>query len=111
MILKSSNEVVKPYFELNSSWSLSCSNKAFFDKSKISSLWLCELCKGQLISKCLFCILNSPKKQPKKFNFTAMVPQVELFLFVFFERELKTEKRHFESSRRRKKDILKVADQ
>ena len=41
--------------------------------------------KGQLISKCLLVIFNSPKKRTKKFDFTTMVPQVELFLFVFWE--------------------------
>ena len=41
--------------------------------------------KGQLISKCLFGVFNSPKKQTKKFDFTTMVTQVELFLFVFWE--------------------------
>ena len=41
--------------------------------------------KGQLISKCLFDIFNSPKKRTKKFDFTTMVPQVELFSFVFWE--------------------------
>jgi hypothetical protein len=39
--------------------------------------------KGQLISKCLFGIINSPKKRTKKLDFTTMVPQVELFSFVF----------------------------
>ena len=51
--------------------------------------------KGQLISKCLSAVLNSPKKRTKKFDFTAMVHQVELF-FVQFLGELKTPKRHFE---------------
>ena len=51
--------------------------------------------KGQLISKCLFGIFNSPKKRTKKFNFTTMVPQVDLF-FVHFLGELKTPERHFE---------------
>ena len=51
--------------------------------------------KGQLISKCLFCIFNSPKKRTKKFDFTTLVPQVKLFLFGFLG-ELKTPKRHFE---------------
>ena len=42
--------------------------------------------KGQLISKCLCGIFNSPKKRTKKkINFTTMVPQVELFLFVIWE--------------------------
>ena len=46
--------------------------------------------KGQLISKCLFGIFNSPKKRTKKFDFTTtMVPQVEL----------KIPKRHFEINR------------
>ena len=35
--------------------------------------------KGQLFSKCFFVIFNSPKKRTKKFNFTTMVPQFELF--------------------------------
>ena len=51
--------------------------------------------KGQLISECLFDIFNSPKKRTNKFDFTTMVPQVELFLFVFLG-ELKSPKRHFE---------------
>ena len=41
--------------------------------------------KGQLISKCLFGTFNSPKKRTKIFDFTTMVPQVELFSFVFWE--------------------------
>ena len=52
-------------------------------------------CKGQLISKGLFGILNSHKKRTKKFDFTTMIPQVDLFSFVFWEK-LKTPKRHFE---------------
>ena len=51
--------------------------------------------KGQLISKGRFGILNSPKKRTKKFDFTTMIPQVDLFSFVFWEK-LKTPKRHFE---------------
>ena len=54
--------------------------------------------KGQLISKCLISILNFPKKQTKKFDFTTMVPQVELFLLVFRE------------NWRHKKDISKLTD-
>ena len=41
--------------------------------------------KGQSISKCLFCIFNSHKKQTRKFDFTTMVPRVELFSFNFWE--------------------------
>ena len=44
-----------------------------------------QLPKGQLISKCIFGIFISPKKRTKKFDFTTMVPQVELFSFVFRE--------------------------
>ena len=51
--------------------------------------------KGQLISKCLFGIFNSPKKRTNKFDFTTLVPQVELFSFIFWE-NWKTPKRHFE---------------
>ena len=50
---------------------------------KIKNEWeiFCGLLKGQLISKCLLGIFNSPQKRTKKFDFTTMVPQVELFLF------------------------------
>ena len=41
--------------------------------------------KGQLISKCLFGIFNSAKKRTENFDFTTMVPQVELFSFVFWK--------------------------
>ena len=41
--------------------------------------------KGQLISKCLFGIFNSSRKKPTKFDFTTMVLQVKMFLFVFWE--------------------------
>ena len=44
-----------------------------------------ECVKGHLISKCLFGIFNSFKNRTKKFDFTTMVTQVELFLFVFWE--------------------------
>ena len=47
--------------------------------------------KGQLISKCLFGIFNSPKKRTKKVDF---IPQVKLFRLFFGES--KTPKRHFE---------------
>ena len=56
----------------------------------------CDLSfKGQLILKCLFGIFNSPKKLTKKFDFTTMVPQVELFSFVFWE-NWRHQKNYFE---------------
>ena len=51
--------------------------------------------KGQLISWGLFGILNFPKKRTKKFNFTTLISQVDLFSFVFWQK-LKTSKRNFE---------------
>ena len=51
--------------------------------------------KGQLISKGLFGILNSSKNEQKKFALTTMIPQADLFLFVFWK-NLKTPKRNFE---------------
>ena len=60
----------------------------------INTTWT-DSTQGQLISKGLFGILNSPKKRTKKIDFTTMIPQVDLFLFVFWEK-LKTPKRHFE---------------
>ena len=50
--------------------------------------------KGQIISKCFFVSLISSKKQTKEFNFTAMIPQVDLFSFVFW-RKSKTSKKPF----------------
>ena len=57
-----------------------------------------DLLGGQLITKCLFGIFNSPKKRTKQFNYTTMVPQVDLFSFVFWENS------------RHQKDILKLTD-
>ena len=51
--------------------------------------------KGQLISKGIFCILNSSKKWTKKFDLTTMIPQFDFFSFVFWKK-VKTPKRHFE---------------
>ena len=51
--------------------------------------------KGQLISKVLFGILNSPWKQTIFFYFTTMIPQVNFVLSVFWEK-LKKSKRYFE---------------
>ena len=48
--------------------------------------------KGQLISKCPFGVFNSPKKTTEQFDFTTMVPQVELFQ-LFFERLEDTEEK------------------
>ena len=41
--------------------------------------------KGQFISKGLFGILNSSKKQMKEFDLTTIIPQVDLFSFVFWK--------------------------
>ena len=53
--------------------------------------------KGQLISKGLFGILNSPKKRTKKYDYTIMIPQVDFFSIVFWGK-LKAPKRPFEIS-------------
>ena len=47
--------------------------------------------KGQLISKGFFGIV-SPKKRTKIFDFTTMIPQVDLFSFVFLGEIEDTEK-------------------
>ena len=52
--------------------------------------------KGQLISKRIFGIFNSPKKQTKEFDFTTMVLQLSRIVSIHFLGELKTPKRHFE---------------
>ena len=60
--------------------------------------FLTFLTKGQLISKCLFGIFNSPKtKRRKKFDFITMIPVTSSqIVFVRFLEELKTPKRLFE---------------
>ena len=51
--------------------------------------------KGQLISKANCQAVNSSKKQTNEFNFTTtMIPQVDLFSFVFWKK-LKTPKKPF----------------
>ena len=50
--------------------------------------------KGQLISKGLFGIHNSPKKRMKKFDSTTMVSQIEMF-FVRFLGEFEDIKKTF----------------
>ena len=47
----------------------------------------------------------SSKKWPNEFDFTIMIPQVDLFLF-FFWKKLKTTKRHFEINWPLAKEIL-----
>ena len=56
---------------------------------------LVGITKGQIISKANYGILISSKKRTNKFDFTTMIPHVDLFSFVFW-RKLKTPKRHFE---------------
>ena len=71
----------------------------------VSSLWIViiflinnysDKSKGQLISKCLFGIFNSPQKWTKKFNFTYYYGTSSRIVFVSFLGELKTPKRNFE---------------
>ena len=53
-----------------------------------------ENTKGQLVSKWFLVSSISSKKRTKEFDFT-MIPQVDLFSFVFW-RKSKTPKNHFE---------------
>ena len=50
--------------------------------------------KGQIISKVLFGIINSPKKTNKKNRLNYYDTSVDMFSFVFWEK-LKPSKRHF----------------
>ena len=78
---------------LNKDWSFwknqEKGKKQAKQKTSTNLATLCCEAKGQLISKCLFGIFNSPKKRTKKFNFTTKIPQVDLFSFLFWEK-LKT---------------------
>ena len=53
--------------------------------SKVESKINQQLYKGQLISKCLFGIFNSSKKQRKKIDFTTMEPQFHLFSLIIWK--------------------------
>ena len=55
--------------------------------NKLPGKELQVMAKGQLISKCLFVVLNSSKKRTKKFDLTTVIPQVELFSFNFWKIE------------------------
>ena len=55
-----------------------------------------SITKGQLISKCLFGIFNSSKKQTKKFDLSTYYGTSSWIVFVLFWEELETAKRHFE---------------
>ena len=48
--------------------------------------------KGQLISKCLFGIFNSPKKRTKKFDFNTYYGTSSQIVFVHFGRIEDTKK-------------------
>ena len=54
----------------------------------------CKGLKGQIILKGFLMSSISSKKRTKKFDFTAMIPQVDLFSFVFW-RKPKTTKKPF----------------
>ena len=75
-------------------WMDSTTVSQFLDAIEGNGVYIFRLCinfdpsmlhKGQLISKCLFCVFNSSKKRTKKFNLTTIIPQVELFWFVFWK--------------------------
>ena len=57
------------------------------------SFW--SITKGQTKSQQFFQADVPSKNRTNEFNFTSMIPQVDLFLFVFWKK-LKTPKRHFE---------------
>ena len=66
-----------------------------FEKSFTScNTYWHHVTKGQIISKWFLMSSISSKKQTKEFNFTTMIPQIDLFSFVFW-RKSKTPKKHF----------------
>ena len=70
-------------------WKCENSNHLFFKTYLLTAaIFGSRICKGQLISKGLFGILNTPKKQTKKFDCTTIIPLVNLFSFVFWEKIL-----------------------
>ena len=69
-----------------------------FDKQFMKLHFNCHSSKGQLISKGVLMSLLSSKKRTKEFNFTTMIPQIDLFSFVFG------------GNRRHQKTISKLSD-
>ena len=67
----------------------------FWKKNTVKVSLLVEFSKGQTKLKWFFQVIVSSKKWKNKFNFTTMIPQVDLFSFVFW-RKLKRLKRPFE---------------
>ena len=55
----------------------------------------CRLAKGQLISKGLFGILNSPKKRTKKIAFTTMIYTSDRLVYIHFLGEIEDTKKTF----------------
>ena len=55
------------------------------NKTELYLDWHFAYRQKYLLTKGLFGILNSSKKRVKKFDLTTMVPQVKLFLFVFWK--------------------------
>ena len=68
---------------------------AEFRCENATNLFSMKSTKGQMISKGFLVASISSKKQTKEFDFTTMIPQVDLFSFVFW-RKSKTPKNHFE---------------
>ena len=80
------------YFEFKTSLTKQSTNFLKIIFSELVAGILNQGIKGQLISKGLFAILNSCKKRTKKFDFTTMIPQVELVSFKFCGRLEDTKK-------------------
>ena len=69
------------------------------------------LSKGQLISKCLFGIFNSPPKKTNEKIRLYYYGNSNRIVFVRFLGELKTPKRHFENNWTGRKTWIKLGDQ
>ena len=76
---------------------MTCVDQLKFVTTSNMKAQLCDILlysKGQTKSKLFFQADVSSKKRTNEFNFTTMIPQVDLFSFVFWKK-LKTPKRHF----------------
>ena len=64
--------------------------------SKVAQIQCCKI-KGQLISKGLFGILNSPKKRTKQFDLTTTYDTLGRLVFVRFLGEFEDIKKTFQN--------------
>ena len=83
------------YYKYSSYYTYSLVNFPYFSNIRTVQLKKKNLSKGQTKSKWFFQADVSSKKWTNEFNFTTMIPQVDLFSFVYWKKS-KTPENHLE---------------